>query len=143
VSAHDSLSVILLERGDFAGYLEALRARVQLRGEPTLVRRLAELDAAVRAGGPAAIGPRLVALARAEEQGKPFPDHSWAAFAASSEGDRVQLGQILANAVANRERWGSAGFRRVIARRWQGDADVQQALKRLESPRIEPAATAG
>lgn len=143
VSAHDSLSVILLERGDFAGYLEALRARVKLRGEPGLRTRLAELEAAAAAGGPAAIGSRLVALARAEEQGRPFPDHSWAAFTASSTGDRAALGEILALATANGERWGSAGFRRAIAQRWRDDAAVQTALKRLESPRMEPSAASG
>ena len=143
VSGHDALSVILLEKGDFAGYLAALSARVQLRGEPRLVRQLAQLEAAARAGGPAAIGPWLVAHARSDEQGKPFPDHSWAAFAASCTNDRAQLGDILAVAVANRERWGSAGFRRAIAQRWRDDAAVQQALKQLTSPRIEPGASAG
>ncbi len=137
-SAHDALSIMVLERGDFAGYLAALKTWNDLRGEATLARRIAELDAAAQTGGPAAIGARLIELAREEEEARAFPDHSWAAFVASSAGDKSQLREILAESVANRERWGSAGFHRAIAARWPEDKQVQDALKRLQSPRIEP-----
>lgn len=142
-AAHDALGVIRLEQGDHAGYLDGLRARYRIRRAAWLAERTAALEAAERVGGTPEMARRLVALARAEEQTYPFPDHSWAAFTASVAGDRAQLIEILTLAQRNGERWGAAGFRRAIAARWPGDAAVQAPLARLAAPRIEPGAPAG
>jgi tetratricopeptide (TPR) repeat protein len=136
--ALDCLSMIALGRGDYRAYLDALNARAHLRGEPSLVSRVAALDGAYRTGGGNAL--LHVALARelAEESDAPYPDHSLAAFYASLAGDRAALLRVLALADAAHEQWGSAGFVRRVRTRWQGDAAIVAALDRRTAPAVEP-----
>lgn len=135
-SVHDCLSVAALARGDLAGYARHLRARASMRGAPELVSYSRLVDQAV--GDPVTLQQVMMTRALAQADATSKSDHSWAAFVASSFGDRAQVIAILRRALVQREQWGAFGFTRRIAARWQGDAAVLTALDGLAQPPIEP-----
>jgi tetratricopeptide (TPR) repeat protein len=139
-SIPDCLSVMALAEGDLAGYVHHLRERARLRDEPELVAYGAALGRMLAADtSPDHAATYAVMLSRALSltQNAEHPDHSWAAFIASTAGDRAQLVPILRDAQARGERWGSAGFVRRIRARWTGDAEIIRTLDMMRHARIE------
>lgn len=135
--ALDCLAFMRLGAGDFAGYLAAADARAKLRGNPDLLADVARIKAAAERGGPQA-GERAFLDAELGRQATaPYPDHSTAAFLASTIGDRAALLQILTLAEQRGEIWGSAGYTRRIRQRWIGDAQVSSLLARRAPPAVE------
>jgi predicted Zn-dependent protease len=135
--AHDSLAEMRLGDGDYAGYLQELAARQAARAEPDLAARLATLRQAQAAGGLPGLQRAMLSRVLAEQATAPFPDHSFAAFLASVAGDRMALMDVLARADKGREIWGSSGYVRLVAARWQGDEEIIESLARRRPQNIE------
>jgi hypothetical protein len=53
------------------------------------------------------------------------------AFLLSVADDRGGLADMSRDAIYKHERWGDADLARLIARRWQGDAEIENALRRV------------
>lgn len=139
-SIPDCLSVMALAEDDLAGYVRYLRERARLREEPELIAygaALGRMLAADTTPDHAATYAVMLSRALSLTQNTDHPDHSWAAFVASTAGDRAQLVPILRQAHARGERWGSAGFVRRIRARWAGDAEIIRTLDAMHPARIE------
>jgi tetratricopeptide (TPR) repeat protein len=134
----DCLSVALLDRGDLSGYAAQLRHRAQSRGEVELRAYSDLIDRTLATGGRAAVYQAMLSRALTFAGSTTRPDHSWAAFVATSFGDRVRLLSILALARNQGQRWGAAGFVRRIAARWPKDPAIGAALAALRRPSMEP-----
>ena len=136
-SVHDCLSVAAFARGDLKGYARHLHARASMRGSAELVSYSRLVNQAA-AEGRTTLQEVMASRALAQADATPASDHSWAAFVASSFGDRGQLVTILARARDQGERWGAFGFAQRIATRWRSDGEVIVLLRGLAQPRIEP-----
>lgn len=136
-AAHDCLSAMALGDGDYRGFVRETAARERLRSEPGLRTFVAALQRAVANGGGSEVRQLILDRALADEASSPFPDHAWAAFVANVAGDRAKLIEILNIADAQKQRWGSAGYVRRIAERWQGDAEITALLRARASEKIE------
>ncbi|WP_263587897.1 hypothetical protein [Sphingopyxis sp. GC21] len=127
---HDCLSIIRLADGDYAGFVAAQLEFVRLRGNTRLARRLDAVAVAL-AEGPAAAHQVLITQARADLANGDLKTRAWPAFLLSVADDRSALVDMLRDAIHGRERWGDAGLARSIARKWQGDAEIENALIRV------------
>lgn len=134
--AYDCLAIVRLSGGDYAGYVAAYGRYARLRGDPALITHARALDQGM-AEGAAAVQALLATHAMSGDATRDGRDHGWAAFVVSVSGDRLALIGILERAVGQNERWGSAGLRGAIARRWAADPDVLGLLRRLEPPLVE------
>ena len=130
---HEVLRDTRLTRGDWQGSVEAFENHARLRGKPKLIEEARALREAA-AKGDQAIAATAFAYALDKAEHEPGSDHAWAATIASTSGDRGQLIAILQKALDRGERWGSAGYKRRIANRWQGDPEVIDLLSRLRRP---------
>lgn len=132
---HDCLAIVRLAEGDYDGYARSLARFAAMREDPVLLNYSAALDVA-RADGPEAM--RRVMMDRAledlEDDGN--VTRAWAAFLASTAGDRAGLVGILRTADGRREVWGDAGLVLRIKERWTGDREIQDLLGRRAGPRI-------
>jgi hypothetical protein len=115
-----------------------LRQRAQSRGEVELRAYSDLIDRTLATGGRAAVYQAMLSRALTFAGSTTRPDHSWAAFVATSFGDRARLLSILALARDQGQRWGAAGFVRRIAARWPKDPAIGAALAALRRPSMEP-----
>lgn len=127
----DYLSVVALADGDPAAFVDEIETMARLRREEGLAAYAGELRAAL-AGGPGALADAVVAGAVAEVDAGERRTLVWPAFVASAADDRAALLRVLRRADARNEVWGSAGLRRHIAERWDGDAEVARLLRERE-----------
>lgn len=134
--AHDCLAIVRLAEGDYAGYVAAYREYARLRGDPALIAHAAALHERLPLGLPA-LQERLMAHAGAQSEAQGGRDHAWPAFLASVAGDRKALLAVLETAAGRNERWGSAGLRAAVGRRWEEDAQVIGLLDRVKPPLVE------
>lgn len=127
---HECLADIRLAEGDYAGYVEAFAEMARLRGNAALLAQAAAYREALALGKPA-LQVAMMRAAMEEMAANPTRNHNWAAFLASSAGDRAQLVTLLQRAAARNERWGAGGFVSRIGPRWSGDAEVAGLLARV------------
>ena len=137
-TAHDCLADIALGKGDYQGYVRHLKSREALRTEPGLSAHVQALERALAGGNLADLKRRILDRALEEEDASAFPNHAYAAFVASSAGDRPALLRILRLAAEQDQRWGSAGYVRRIAERWQSDSEILAMLRARGGEKIEP-----
>jgi tetratricopeptide (TPR) repeat protein len=135
--ARDFLSHALLGEGNLTGYLEHLEARDRLRGLPPPERRATVLNKAMQAAGPTAMIDLAIELSTEDERERPAPDHSWAAYLASSADDRSRLLALLTTAETRGEAWASAWIADRIATRWADDSEITALAKRRPAPRMK------
>lgn len=135
--AHDFLSHALLGQGDLAGYLDNLDARDRLRGLAVEQRRATPLKIAMQTQGAAAMIDRAIDLTFDDERERPVPDHSWAAYLASSAGDRARLFTLLTIAAERKEAWASAWIADRIVRRWADDSQIAALVRARPAPKMK------
>jgi tetratricopeptide (TPR) repeat protein len=135
--AHDFLSHALLGQGDLAGYLEHLDARDRLRGIAPHDRRATRLSAVLATGGQASMLDLAVELTTADERERPAPECSWAAYLASSAGDRARLFTLLTSADTQGERWASAWIADRIIKRWADDSEIVAITRNRPAPKMK------
>lgn len=131
---HDCLSHIRLAKGDYAGFVAAQRTFANLRGNTALEASVARLENALRTGGNAGVQRELMEQAAADLADGQLRTHAWPSFLLAVEGDRDRLVSILEEAVKRDERWGDAGYVRIITQRWGRDEDVLSHLRKLAPP---------
>lgn len=129
-----SLADVAVGRGDWRGYVDANAAHARLRGEAGLRRRAADLLAA---RGEGAIVAVALAQALTTSRTDPRATHALPAMIAAASGDRARLLAILDAARARGERWGDAGYRLRIARRWAGDRAIATRLAAVRPLHVE------
>ncbi|MFN3818069.1 tetratricopeptide repeat protein [Blastomonas sp.] len=127
-----------ISRGDIQAYALEYRGLAALRKVPEMLALSAALDEAV-ARDPDTAHLVLVADAQREFAQGERKTRMTPAFHASAMGDRETLVALLQQAANLGERWYSATLNRRIARKWQGDAEVQQLLNRvvIATPRVD------
>lgn len=135
--ARDFLSHALLGQGNLVGYLEQLDARDRLRGLPPADRRATRLNAALQTAAAAAMIDLAIELALADERERPLPEHSWAAYLASSAGNRARLLDVLATADARGETWASAWIADRIMKRWADDSEIVALARQRPAPKMK------
>ena len=133
---HDCLAIMRLSRGDYRGYVEAYGDYARLRADPVLLANAQRLEDGLALGLPV-LKQRIMSAARAEAAAKGSGNYAWPAFVASIDGDRPTVVDILTQAAERNLRWGSAGLRREIARRWASDAQILGLLDRVEPRAVE------
>lgn len=129
----DYLSVVALSEGDIPGFVREVEAMAELREEEGITRYAAELREA-SAGGPKAMAAHVIDAALREVDAGERRTLAWPVFVASAVGDRPALLALLRKADARNEIWGSAGLRRHVATRWNGDAEISGLLRRRVAP---------
>ncbi|MBD8548979.1 tetratricopeptide repeat protein [Sphingomonas sp. CFBP 8760] len=137
-SAHDCLSVIAFAADDLPGYAHYLHLRAKSRAAPELAAYSGMIKQEVVCGDRAAVYRAMFSRALSQAKATSQSDHSWAAFIASSFGDRTQLIDVLRRSQQRSERWGASGYKRRIGKRWSADETIQQLLASLNQSRIEP-----
>lgn len=127
-----------ISRGDIEAYAREYRGLAALRKVPEMMALSAALDAAV-ARDPDTAHLVLVADARREFAQGERKTRMTPAFHASAMGDRATLVTLLREAANLGERWYSATLNKRIARKWQGDAEVQRLLNTvvIATPRVD------
>ena len=133
---HDCLSILSLAEGDIGGYVRAFARYADLRDDPALRGRAAALTAA-GAEGPGSARRLLLSTALADVEAGAARNHAWAAFVASTAGDREALVRVLMRADAAGERWGAAGITGVVRRRWAADPEIERLLERRRPHPVE------
>ena len=134
--ARDFLSHAVLGDGDIAGYLEQLDARDRLRGIVPELRRATPLKTSLATGGVAAMLAHATQLSTEDERQRPAPENSWAAFLASSAGDRPRLLALLNAADTCGERWASAWIADRIIKRWPDDSEIVARARQRPAPKM-------
>lgn len=132
----DCLSILYLAEGDLGGYVRAFSRYADLRDDPALRNRAAALNTAWSDSQEAARN-LLLSTALADVDSGMARNRSWAAFVASTSGDRETLIRILSRADAAQERWGAAGITGVVQRRWARDPEVKQLLDQRRPHPVE------
>jgi tetratricopeptide (TPR) repeat protein len=135
--AHDFLSHALLGHGDLAGYLDHLDIRDRLRGLAPEKRRATPLKAVMAASGTGPMLDLAIELTTADEDERPAPENSWAAYLASSAGDRSRLLGLLTSADTRGERWASAWIADRIITRWADDAEILALARDRPAPKMK------
>ena len=133
--AHESLAVIKLAAGDYAGYLAAFETYARLRNDATQQADARAMRAALEQGVPV-LQKQMLDRAMQRVGAERTDDHAWPAFLAATAGDRAKLLEILHIARTRRERWGAAGTTTRIRSRYADDAEV---IGLLDEVRPEPA----
>lgn len=132
-TVHNCLAWLHIGNGDIADFARAYGQMARSRGEPALIERARALDAAVKRD-PATAHRILTAdmrreITTGERRGRETP-----AFYASAMGDREELVALMKEARGNGETWNSSSITSRIAKRWKGDAEIEQLLKVLRAP---------
>jgi hypothetical protein len=135
--AHDFLSHALLGHGDLASYLDHLDIRDRLRGLAPEKRRATPLKAVMAASGTGPMLDLAIELTTADEDERPAPENSWAAYLASSAGDRLRLLGLLTSADTQGERWASAWIADRIITRWADDAEILALARDRPAPKMK------
>ena len=135
--AHDFLSHAMLGQGNLAGYLDHLEARDRLRGIALEARRASRLRAVLAADGTAAMLDLAIEFSMVDESERPVPDHSWAAYLASSAGDRLRLITLLTAADERGEAWASAWIADRIIKRWANDSEIVTLAQARPAPKMK------
>ena len=126
----DCLSLLRLERGDLAGYADALGRFASLSKDAGDASEAAGLKAAL-GQGEAAAWAFLFDKAFADAQGGKLGEHVWPAFVAVTARDGRRLATVLRAADQRHEGWGRAG----MVRRIRDFARTDPALARLVDAR--------
>lgn len=134
--AYECLAIIRLGQGDPAAYVSLWARYAELRGDPALLEQARDQEAALRKGAPA-LHAYLLEQALAQVEVTAGRNHAWAAFVASTTGDREVLLRILDRATAREERWGSAGMTLALRRKWANDAEIVTRLNGLRQQAVE------
>ncbi len=135
--ARDFLSHAVLGQGDLTGYLDHFEARDRLRGVPIATSRANQLKAAMQTGGASAMIDLAIDLSTEDESARPVPEQSWAAYLASSGGDRSRLMAMLTTAETRGELWASAWIADRIIKRWADDSEIVTLAGRRPAPKMK------
>jgi tetratricopeptide (TPR) repeat protein len=133
-TVHNCLAWLHMSRGDIHAFARSYTEMARSRNQPDLIRRAAELNAAVQRDPKTA--HRILTtdmrreIASGERRGRETP-----AFYASAMGDREELLLLMKEARAIGEQWYSSTIVSRIAARWRSDAEVQSLLGTLRAPR--------
>lgn len=129
---HECLSMIRLAAGDWPGYLAALRIRASLRADPAMTGYAARAARAFAQDGVPGLRDAILHDV-VDKRDLRHRDPALAALFLSAAGDRPALLDLLARAETERQVWGWAGYRRVMAERWRDDG-VMTALLAHRAP---------
>lgn len=132
----DCLSILYLAEGDVGGYVRAFTRYAELRDDLALRNKAAALETAW-ADSPEATRRLLLSTALSDVENGAARNRAWAAFVASTSGDRAALLDILTQADRAQERWGAAGTSGVIRRRWSRDPEILRLLDRRRPHPVE------
>lgn len=132
-TVRDYLSVVYLEQGNLAGFVEEYKAYARLRNLSVETAHAEMMETALERE-PDTVLPLLLAQMEAEIADGNRSYLPWPVVIASAAGDRPATLRLLAKAAARNERWGSAWAMRNIATQWRGDAEITAQLERLRAP---------
>lgn len=126
------LSRIYIENGNYAGYLALTRKLVESKYlDEVSPAMMADQEMAFRTGGAKAL---LTVAATQYVRIEPIVG----AYTASLAGNRALLLDILQRADANRDAWGCSGLCWRMEKRWKGDRQITDLLKRRGLRPMEP-----
>jgi len=128
--AHDCMSIVLLARADYAGYIRHLTQFAALRNDAEAIAHAHTIAEARRNGGDAAAHNVMMKKALADVVRDPKQTTSWATFLATVASDRAQVATLLVGAEQRGEIWGDAGMVLHMRSAWNKDDWVMQALAR-------------
>ena len=135
---HAYLAVIHLVERDYAGYLDENVKRAELRGDPALAKRSADERAAFSRGGGPALLDVMMSEAIADRAQSASPDSAWAAAVTALGGDRPRLLEILRQADAKGEHWGSSGWLIAVFNAWRDDPEIAGLVARRKGESLLP-----
>ena len=132
-TVRDYLSIVYLEQGNIAGFVDEYAAHARIRNLPAAIEHAGVLAEALERD-PATVLPLLLKKFESEIANGERSFLPWPAFVASAAGDRPATLRLLAMAEARNETWGSAWALRFLGERWRGDAEIAQRIARLRAP---------
>ncbi|QDH33821.1 tetratricopeptide repeat protein [Porphyrobacter sp. YT40] len=132
-TARDYLSIVYLEQGNIAGFVEEYAAHARIR---KLEREAAHAEAmtAALAQGQTAVLPVLVRAMETEIATGERSFLPWPTMIAAAADDRAATLRLLGKAVARNETWGSAWAIRYLSQRWRGDREITALIGKLRPP---------
>lgn len=132
-TARDYLSIVYLEQGNIAGFVEEYAAHARIRN---LERETAHAQAMATAlaRDTDAVLPLLVRQLETEIVAGDRSFLPWPAMIAAAANDREATLRFLRKGVAKNETWGSAWAIRYLTQRWRGDRQIIDLIGKLRPP---------